>query len=63
MKSLHALFAATLLFQQFFAAALPVAAVADAPLAIGYVTKSATNQGWVLINKGAVDAARDAHCV
>ncbi len=60
MKSLHALIAATLM-SGFFAAASPVAAVADTPLAIGYVTKSATNQGWVLINKGAEDAAKDAH--
>jgi ABC-type sugar transport system substrate-binding protein len=35
------------------------AAEADPPLAIGYVTKSATNQGWTLINSGAADAARD----
>jgi ribose transport system substrate-binding protein len=34
---------------------------AEAPLVIGYVTKSATNQGWVLINKGAQDAAREAN--
>lgn len=32
----------------------------EAPLAIGYVTKSATNQGWVLINRGARDAADEA---
>jgi ribose transport system substrate-binding protein len=60
MKSLHALIAAALL-PAALAMALPVSAFADAPLAIGYVTKSATNQGWVLINKGAADAARDAH--
>ncbi len=36
------------------------AAAADPPLAIGYVTKSATNQGWTLINSGADDAAREA---
>ena len=36
------------------------AMAADAPLAIGWVTKSATNQGWVLINAGATDAAREA---
>ena len=35
------------------------AAAANPPLAIGYVTKSATNQGWTLINSGAADAARD----
>jgi ribose transport system substrate-binding protein len=28
---------------------------------IGYVTKSATNQGWILINSGAADAAKQAH--
>jgi ribose transport system substrate-binding protein len=33
---------------------------ADAPLVIGYVTKSAPNQGWTLINKGAKDAAAEA---
>jgi len=27
-------------------------------LVIGYVTKSATNQGWILINQGAADAAK-----
>ena len=32
----------------------------EAPLVVGYVTKSATNQGWVLINRGAQDAADDA---
>jgi ABC-type sugar transport system substrate-binding protein len=37
------------------------AARAETPLAIGYVTKSATNQGWILINKGAADAASEAH--
>ena len=36
------------------------AADANAPLVIGYVTKSATNQGWVLINNGAAAAARAA---
>src|SRR5438445_1675378 len=29
-------------------------------LVIGYVTKSATNQGWILINAGAGDAAKAA---
>ena len=29
-------------------------------LVIGYVTKSATNQGWILINAGAADAAKAA---
>lgn len=33
---------------------------AEAPLVVGYVTKSATNQGWVLINRGAQDAANEA---
>jgi ABC-type sugar transport system substrate-binding protein len=50
--------------KSFVAAALAVASAAasaaDAPIAIGYVTKSATNEGWVLINKGAEDAAREA---
>jgi ribose transport system substrate-binding protein len=32
---------------------------ADDQLTIGYVTKSATNQGWILINQGAADAAKD----
>jgi len=27
-------------------------------LVVGYVTKSATNQGWILINQGAADAAK-----
>jgi ABC-type sugar transport system substrate-binding protein len=31
-----------------------------AKLVIGYVTKSATNQGWIIINKGASDAAKAA---
>ncbi|MGO4571836.1 sugar ABC transporter substrate-binding protein [Microvirga sp. 2TAF3] len=35
-------------------------ASADEPVVIGYVTKSAANQGWALINKGAEDAAREA---
>lgn len=28
-------------------------------LTIGYITKSATNAGWIMINQGAADAARD----
>ncbi len=55
MKMCRRLFAASVLA----VAAVPAIA-ADAPLAIGYVTKSATNQGWLLINAGAADAARDA---
>jgi ribose transport system substrate-binding protein len=39
---------------------LVFAAQADAPLVIGYVTKSAPNQGWTLINKGAEDAAAES---
>ncbi|WP_162911503.1 sugar ABC transporter substrate-binding protein [Shinella zoogloeoides] len=31
-----------------------------ADLTIGYVTKSATNQGWILISQGAADAAKEA---
>ena len=27
---------------------------------IGYITKSASNQGWILINQGAADAAAEA---
>jgi ribose transport system substrate-binding protein len=47
----------------FTAAALLVAgggAAGETPTTIGYVTKSATNLGWVIINKGADDAAREA---
>jgi ABC-type sugar transport system substrate-binding protein len=36
------------------------AVAAEPPLAVGYVTKSATNQGWLIINAGAAAAARDA---
>src|SRR6185437_3130002 len=50
-----AIAAATLLL-----AATPVGAMAADQLTIGYVTKSATNQGWILINRGAADAAKDA---
>jgi ribose transport system substrate-binding protein len=32
----------------------------DGQITIGYVTKSATNQGWILINQGAADAAAEA---
>ena len=31
----------------------------DGAITIGYITKSASNQGWVLINKGAQEAAAD----
>jgi len=31
----------------------------DGEITIGYITKSASNQGWVLINKGAQEAAAD----
>ena len=41
------------------AAILAGAARAEPAPVIGYVTKSATNQGWVLINRGARDAAAD----
>jgi ribose transport system substrate-binding protein len=44
----------------FLLAAVPVTALAADQLTIGYVTKSATNQGWILINQGATDAAKDA---
>jgi len=33
---------------------------ADTQLVVGYVTKSAPNQGWTLINKGAEDAGAEA---
>ncbi|HJS87398.1 MAG TPA: hypothetical protein VJ779_18245, partial [Acetobacteraceae bacterium] len=55
MRMLHLLFAASVL-----AVLASEVIAADAPLAIGYVTKSATNQGWTLINTGAADAAREA---
>ena len=55
MRRLFRLFAASVL------AGLAVPAIAaEPPLAIGYVSKSATNQGWLIINAGAADAARDA---
>jgi ABC-type sugar transport system substrate-binding protein len=38
----------------------PFGAMAAEPLVVGYVTKSATNQGWILINQGATDAAKEA---
>lgn len=57
MKTTFRLFAAAALAAASFTAALS----ADVPFAVGYVTKSATNQGWLLINKGAEDAARDAN--
>ncbi len=34
--------------------------VCAAELLIGYVTKSATNAGWIMINNGAKDAAKEA---
>jgi ABC-type sugar transport system substrate-binding protein len=53
----------SLLARLFAAVALSAAvahpAAADEMLTVGYVTKSATNQGWSIINKGAQDAARD----
>src|SRR5690242_13545681 len=51
----------TALLSASLAAPVPVDAQAEPPLAIGYVTKSATNQGGVLINQGAADAASEAH--
>lgn len=42
-------------------AAEPSTAASEAAnLVIGYATKSATNQGWIIINKGAQDAADKA---
>lgn len=38
-------------------AMLSTAAYADS---IGYITKSATNAGWMMINQGAADAAKEA---
>lgn len=35
-------------------------ALAAEKLTVGYVTKSATNQGWILINAGAAGAAKEA---
>jgi ribose transport system substrate-binding protein len=43
-----------------FAAAMPIGALAADQRTVGYVTKSATNQGWILINQGAADAAKEA---
>ncbi len=59
MRRIRALAAAALLSIPF--ALTPILALpADTQLIIGYVTKSAPNQGWTLINKGAEDAATDA---
>jgi hypothetical protein len=52
---------ATALLSASLAAPLTTSVRAETLLVIGYVTKSATNQGWVLINKGAQDAAREAN--
>jgi ABC-type sugar transport system substrate-binding protein len=60
MRSIRTLLAAALLAASLVTA-LTVAVQADAPLVIGYVTKSALNQGWALINKGAEDAATEAN--
>lgn len=32
---------------------------AHAPITVGYITKSATNAGWIMINNGAADAAKE----
>ena len=59
MRHLRTLILAALLAASL--AAVPLLVLrADPPLVIGYVTKSAPNQGWTLINKGAEDAAADA---
>ena len=59
MRRIRALAAAAFLSIPF--ALTPILALpADTQLIIGYVTKSAPNQGWTLINKGAEDAATDA---
>ena len=41
------------------AVALGISASASA-MDIGYITKSATNSGWIMINSGAADAAKEA---
>jgi ribose transport system substrate-binding protein len=59
MRHIRALIVAALLSVPF--ALTPIFALrADTPLAIGYVTKSAPNQGWTVINRGAEDAAAEA---
>ncbi len=40
-------------------AALMAGSVASAQDVIGYITKSATNAGWMMINQGAADAAAE----
>lgn len=42
------------------AAAGTAAGKKSGEITIGYVTKSASNQGWVIINQGAADAAKEA---
>ena len=41
-------------------AAMLAASSASAQEVIGYITKSATNAGWMMINQGAQDAADEA---
>jgi ABC-type sugar transport system substrate-binding protein len=41
-------------------AALLIGSAANAQDVIGYITKSATNAGWMMINQGAEDAAAAA---
>ena len=53
------------MLSRLFAASIMIGFAAHAlaagpPPTIGYITKSATNQGWTLINAGAEDAAREA---
>jgi ABC-type sugar transport system substrate-binding protein len=60
MRRLLTLVAITLLSAPLLGK-LTLVSGAEPPLAIGYVTKSATNQGWTLINQGAQDAANEAH--
>jgi ribose transport system substrate-binding protein len=59
MRSIRTLIAVALL-SFLFATSLMTVVHADMPLVIGYVTKSAPNQGWTLINRGAEDAAAEA---
>ena len=40
-------------------AALMTTTSASAQDVIGYITKSATNAGWMMINQGAADAAAE----
>jgi ribose transport system substrate-binding protein len=60
MRRALALIPIALLAAVLVAGPRPARAGEAPPLAVGYVTKSATNQGWVLIKRGARDAADEA---